>query len=37
VLRLEFPADLAGPWLAEHLDATGLTYGYVLCAVRKSD
>src|SRR5215813_13102550 len=35
VLRLEFPADVAGPWLADHPDALGLTYHYVLFAVRK--
>ncbi|MDQ2738502.1 MAG: class I SAM-dependent methyltransferase [Actinomycetota bacterium] len=35
VLRLEFPAPLAGPWLAEHPHATGLTYGYVLFVVRR--
>jgi SAM-dependent methyltransferase len=34
VLRLEFPADVAGSWLAEHPDAHGLSYGYVLFAVR---
>ncbi len=33
VLRLELPAPLAGPWLARHPDALGLSYGYVLfCA-----
>lgn len=30
VLRLEFPADLAGRWLADHPGATSLTYGYLL-------
>lgn len=35
VLRLEFPADVADPWLAAHPDAFGLTYGYVLFAIRK--
>lgn len=35
VLRLEFPADVADPWLAAHPDALGLTYGYVLFAMRK--
>jgi SAM-dependent methyltransferase len=35
VLRLEFPADVADPWLTAHPDALGLTYGYVLFAVRK--
>ena len=32
VLRLEFPG-VAGPWLAGHPDALGLSYGYVLFAV----
>jgi SAM-dependent methyltransferase len=32
VLRLEFP-DVAGPWLASHPGALGLSYGYVLFAV----
>ncbi len=35
VLRLEFPADVADPWLAAHPEAVGLTYGYVLFAIRK--
>jgi SAM-dependent methyltransferase len=35
VLRLEFPADVADPWLTAHPDALGLTYGYVLFAMRK--
>jgi len=34
VLSLEFPA-VAGPWLADHPDALGLSYGYVLFAVTK--
>ena len=33
VLRLEFPADVADRWLADHLDAFGLSYGYVLFAL----
>jgi ubiquinone/menaquinone biosynthesis C-methylase UbiE len=33
VLRLEFPAEVAGPWLADHPDAFGLSYGYVLFAL----
>jgi SAM-dependent methyltransferase len=33
VLRLEFPADVAGRWLADHPDALGLSYGYVLFAL----
>jgi SAM-dependent methyltransferase len=32
VLRLEFPG-LADSWLADHRDALGLGYGYVLFAV----
>ena len=36
VLRLEFPAEVAGDWLAAHPDATGLTYGYVLFAIDKA-
>lgn len=36
VLRLEFPPEVAGGWLAAHPDAAGLTYGYVLFAVTKS-
>jgi SAM-dependent methyltransferase len=35
VLRLEFPADVADPWLAGHPSALGLSYGYVLFAVTK--
>jgi SAM-dependent methyltransferase len=35
VLRLEFPADIADPWLGSHPDALGLTYGYVLFITRK--
>jgi SAM-dependent methyltransferase len=34
VLRIEFPADVAGSWLRRHPAATGLSYGYVLFAVR---
>jgi SAM-dependent methyltransferase len=33
VLRLEFPAEVADPWLADHPAALGLTYGYVLFSV----
>ncbi|PWJ45608.1 Methyltransferase domain-containing protein [Quadrisphaera granulorum] len=33
VLRLEFPADVAEPWLRSRPDALGLTYGYVLFTV----
>ncbi|MBO0775221.1 MAG: hypothetical protein J2P34_02815, partial [Actinobacteria bacterium] len=35
VLGLEFPARVAGPWLARHPRALGLTYGYLLFAVRR--
>ena len=35
VLRLEFAADVAGPWLADHPDALGLSYGYVLFAIQR--
>jgi SAM-dependent methyltransferase len=34
VLRIEFPPDVAADWLRRHPTATGLTYGYVLFAVR---
>jgi SAM-dependent methyltransferase len=34
VLHLEFPADIAAPWLDDHPDALGLTYGYVLFITR---
>jgi SAM-dependent methyltransferase len=33
ILRLEFPADVADRWLADHPDAFGLSYGYVLFAL----
>jgi SAM-dependent methyltransferase len=33
VLRLEFPAGVADRWLADHPDASGLSYGYVLFAL----
>jgi len=35
VLRIEFPAKVAAAWLRRHPTATGLTYGYVLFAVRR--
>ena len=35
VLRLEFGADVADPWLAAHPAALGLSYGYVLFAATK--
>jgi SAM-dependent methyltransferase len=34
VLRLEFPGGLADRWLADHPGVTGLSYGYVLFAIR---
>jgi hypothetical protein len=34
-LRLEFAPGLAAVWLADHPDALGLTYGYVLFAVSR--
>lgn len=34
VLRIEFRAEVAADWLRRHPTATGLTYGYVLFAVR---
>ena len=33
VLRLEFPPNVADPWLADHPAAQGLSYGYVLFSV----
>ena len=36
VLRLEFPAQVADPWLAAHPEALGLSYGYVLFTVRRA-
>ena len=33
VLRLEFPAAVADPWLTGHPRATGLSYGYVLFSI----
>lgn len=35
VLRLEFPGPVADAWLASNPDKRGLTYGYVLFAMRK--
>lgn len=35
VLRLEFPRRVADAWLAEHPEALGLSYGYVLFATQK--
>jgi len=34
VLHIEFPAEVADSWLRRHPAATGLSYGYVLFAVR---
>lgn len=34
VLQIEFPLQVAADWLRRHPTATGLTYGYVLFAVR---
>jgi SAM-dependent methyltransferase len=34
VLHIEFPAEVARAWLRRHPTATGLSYGYVLFAVR---
>lgn len=36
VLRLEFPSKVADPWLAEHPDRTGLSYGYLVHHLRRS-
>jgi hypothetical protein len=36
VLRMEFPPAVADAWLAEHPDALGLSYGYVLFSIGKS-
>jgi ubiquinone/menaquinone biosynthesis C-methylase UbiE len=33
VLHIEFPAEVADPWLAGHPAACGLSYGYVLFAI----
>lgn len=33
VVRMEFPANVADPWLSGHPTATGLSYGYVLFSV----
>lgn len=35
VMRMEFPGPASAAWLADHPDALGLTYGYVLFAIRK--
>ena len=35
VLRMEFPEDVAGPWLRAHPTALGLSYGYLLFTVRR--
>jgi len=36
VLKLEFPGPVADAWLAEHPDARGLSYGYILFAVQRA-
>ena len=36
VLQLEFPGGIADAWLADHPDALGLSYGYVLFTVRRT-
>jgi hypothetical protein len=35
VLHIEFPAQLAHEWIAEHPQATELSYSYVIYFVRK--
>jgi SAM-dependent methyltransferase len=35
VLRLEFPAEVADAWLADHPKRLALSYGYVLFCVRR--
>lgn len=35
VLRLEFPPEVADPWLAAHPDALGLSYAYLLFTLRR--
>jgi ubiquinone/menaquinone biosynthesis C-methylase UbiE len=35
VLGLEFPAGVAGAWMADHPEVLGLSYGYVLFAVMR--
>ena len=35
VLRMEFPAQVAGPWLAAHPRSLGLSYSYTLFSVDK--
>ena len=37
VLRMEFPLRVAGPWLAAHPGALGLSYSYALFAIDKPD
>jgi hypothetical protein len=34
---MEFPLRVAGPWLAAHPRALGLSYSYTLTAVDKPD
>jgi SAM-dependent methyltransferase len=35
VLHLEMPPEVADPWLRQHPDALGLSYGYILFVVNK--
>lgn len=37
VLRLEFPSEVAEPWLSSHPERLGLSYVYLLFAVTKKD
>jgi SAM-dependent methyltransferase len=37
VLRMEFPLKVAGPWLAAHPAALGLSYSYALFTVTRPD
>ena len=37
VLRMEFPLEVAGPWLAAHPRALGLSYSYTLSVAVKPD
>ena len=37
VLRMEFPVKVAGPWLAAHPGALGLSYSYTLFTIGKPD
>jgi hypothetical protein len=37
VLRMEFPLEVAGPWLAARPRAVGLSYSYTLFTIGKPD